>query len=348
MPSDRRRRNSVSYLHPGGDDSSDDGHSRRKSRPRGYASKLQRGLSDSSIIRREGEAEEKDDDHWDTDYDPRDRYYLSAEDDPFDSPQTRRGRERESPSRHENSTNNQQSSRGGVPSRHEQSSKDWESSRKHRSSRHASPSRNGHAQSQSHGHSQRHSRPRPHSRDSNNNSTDRHKPSSQSKAEPPAARPRPRPTRASSSRLEAIRRPRAFRAGSSHIAPRTRTRPGPARGLSHHSRQTKPKSGHSGQTRWDGLQHINWEDAAKVALQAGTVAACKIGSEPIPWTAKGTKIASAALGAAMVDHVLQPKKRKGVKYSALRFLTELAVSNMVVGPAFGKVEEKRHTGTARR
>lgn len=77
------------------------------------------------------------------------------------------------------------------------------------------------------------------------------------------------------------------------------------------------------------------------------MAACKVGSEPIPWTAKGTKIASAALGAAMVDHVLQPKKRKGVKYSALRYLTEFAVGNMVVGPALGKVEQRRHSRPGR-
>lgn len=78
-----------------------------------------------------------------------------------------------------------------------------------------------------------------------------------------------------------------------------------------------------------------------MALQAGTVAACKVGSEPIPWTAKGTKIASAALGAAVVDHVLQPKKKNGVKYTALRYLTEFAMGSIVVGPALGKVEQRR-------
>lgn len=320
MPSDRRRRDSVSYLHR--DDSSDDGHN-PKSRPRGHGPKLQRGTSENSLIRREEGAEEIDDNHWDTDYDPRDKYYLSAEDDPFDLPSNRRGREE------------------GVPSRHEDRSKARESSRKHRSSRRGSPSGTGYTQSQSHGRSHRHPRPRSHSREHNDDATDRHKPSSNSKPNSSSARPRPRPARASSSQLNAIRRPRAVRAGSSHITPRARARPGPARGLSHHHRQARPASGHAVPTRWDKLQDIDWEDAAKVALQAGTVAACKVGSEPIPWTAKGTKIASAALGAAMVDHVLQPKKRKGVKYSALRYLTEFAVGNMVVGPALGKVEQRR-------
>ncbi|KUI55164.1 hypothetical protein VP1G_10725 [Cytospora mali] len=317
MPSDRRQRRSVNNTH--GDDSSDDGHSRRKSRPRGYNSRLQRGTSENSLIKTEKKDDEKDDSQWDTDYDPRDKYYLSAEDDPFDLSFSRRD----------------------VPSRNERSSRDRESSGKHHSPHHGSPSRNGHKSSHSHGHTHRQAHPHSHSRDKKDDSIDRHKSTSHAKPDSAVARPRPRPSRASSSRLNTIRRPRATRAGSSHITPRTRARPGPARGLSHHGRQTKPKSEHAGSKPWDRLQDINWEDAAKVALQAGTVAACKVGSEPIPWTAKGTKIASAALGAAVVDHVLQPKKRNGVKYTALRYLTEFAVGSMVVGPALGKVEQRR-------
>jgi hypothetical protein len=56
----------------------------------------------------------------------------------------------------------------------------------------------------------------------------------------------------------------------------------------------------------------------------------------MPWRTKGTKIASAALGAAVVDHVLKPEKRGGVKYAAMRHLAEVAVGNIVV-PALGKV-----------
>lgn len=80
-----------------------------------------------------------------------------------------------------------------------------------------------------------------------------------------------------------------------------------------------------------------WEDAAKVAVQAGGVALMKVGTEQMPWRTKGTKIASAALGAAVVDHVLKPDKRGGVKYAAMRHLAEVAVGNMVVSPALGKV-----------
>lgn len=80
-----------------------------------------------------------------------------------------------------------------------------------------------------------------------------------------------------------------------------------------------------------------WEDAAKVAFQAGGVTLMKVGAEQMPWRTKGTKVASAALGAAVVDHVLKPDKRGGVKYAAMRHLAEVAVGNMVVSPALGKM-----------
>lgn len=85
------------------------------------------------------------------------------------------------------------------------------------------------------------------------------------------------------------------------------------------------------------LEDFPWEEAGKVALQAGTVAAIKVGSDSVPWPVKGTKIASAALGAAVVDHVLKPKKRGGVKYAAIRHMAEVAVGNVVVGPALGSL-----------
>lgn len=84
-------------------------------------------------------------------------------------------------------------------------------------------------------------------------------------------------------------------------------------------------------------ENFAWEDAAKVALQAGGVALMKVGTEQMPWRTKGTKIASAALGAAVVDHVLKPDKRGGVKYAAMRHLAEVAVGNMVVSPTLNKV-----------
>lgn len=97
--------------------------------------------------------------------------------------------------------------------------------------------------------------------------------------------------------------------------------------------RAKSKSAKAGLKPWEDF---NWSDAAKVAMQAGTVAAIKVGTDEIPWPVKGTKIASAALGAAVVDHVLKPKKKGGIKYAAMRHLAEVAVGNLVVGPAIGR------------
>lgn len=92
---------------------------------------------------------------------------------------------------------------------------------------------------------------------------------------------------------------------------------------------------------WDNFP---WQEAARVAMQAGTVAAIKVGADSSPWAAKGTKVASAALGAAVVDHVLKPKAKGGIKYAAMRHLTELAVANLVVGPAVGKASSRSRGG----
>lgn len=67
-------------------------------------------------------------------------------------------------------------------------------------------------------------------------------------------------------------------------------------------------------------------------MQAGTVAAIKVGMGPEPWAKKGVKIASAAMGAAVVDHIVKPKTKVGIKYSATRHLAELAIGNLVAGP----------------
>lgn len=65
------------------------------------------------------------------------------------------------------------------------------------------------------------------------------------------------------------------------------------------------------------MKDFPWDEAGKVALQAGTVAAIKVGTDSIPWPVKATKIGSAALGAAVVDHVFRPTKKGGVKVSFL-------------------------------
>lgn len=109
--------------------------------------------------------------------------------------------------------------------------------------------------------------------------------------------------------------------------------------------RTKPKSVKAHPKVWED---INWQEAAKVAMQAGTVAAIKVGTDSIPWPVKGTKIASAALGAAVVDHVLKPKKKGGIKYAAMRHLAEVAVGNLVVGPAMKGAGGHSRGGGSRR
>lgn len=86
----------------------------------------------------------------------------------------------------------------------------------------------------------------------------------------------------------------------------------------------------------DLMKDFPWDEAGKVALQAGTVAAIKVGTDKVPWPVKATKIGSAALGAAVVDHVFRPQKKGGVKYAAMRHLAEVAVGNLVVGPTVRK------------
>ncbi|ROW08045.1 hypothetical protein VPNG_06106 [Cytospora leucostoma] len=236
MPSDRRRGKSARYHH--GDDSSDDEYTRhRSSRPRGYSPKLQRGVSESSLMKKEEDAEAQDETQWDTDYDPRDKYYLSQG-------QLRR--------------------------------------------------------------------------------------QAQVIFTPEAklfCNPAPTSTVKGQFILPKLHTSSPYDPGGLIVY--------------YHIPRTPPAIPGTVPRPRDRLQNINWEEAMKVALQAGTVAAVKVGTDPIPWTKKGTKIASAALGAAVVDHVLQPKKKGGVRYAAMRHLTEMAVGGMVVGPALGKVEARR-------
>lgn len=366
MPSPKRHGHSrVAYKDDDGA-SSDDGHHRQKSnRPRGYGSPRAHLQRDNSLI-----TLHKDDDNnnnnknshakagesdWDTDYDPRDRCYLSEEDDgdPLDlySPAGKASSTpREEPSTHDH--HHHSSSRRHRSTDHGSSSttrRDHSPSQSHTRSHHHS---NSHSHSHSHSHAHLHSREDDDDDDDDDGSTSRHHTpgSSRHKASThkstTASRPRPKPSRAGSSYLTTgIYRPRAVRAGSSsYIGSRSAARPRPRPRPPHTSRSTSfglrststsqpNKSVKAGSKPWHDFA---WSDAAKVAVQAGTVAAIKVGTDSIPWPVKGTKIASAALGAAVVDHVLKPKKKGGVKYAAMRHLAEVAVGNLVVGPALGR------------
>lgn len=99
------------------------------------------------------------------------------------------------------------------------------------------------------------------------------------------------------------------------------------------------------------LKEFPWEEAGKVAMQAGTAAAISVGSESMPLSTKMTKIGSAALGAVAVDHVFRPKKKGGAKYTAMRHLAEVTAGSLVVGPAMNKTKgqvQARRSGGAKR
>lgn len=86
-------------------------------------------------------------------------------------------------------------------------------------------------------------------------------------------------------------------------------------------------------------------EAAKVALEAGAMAALKMHDEPGPWIGiKGTKVLSTALGAAAVDTFVshrKPNMKGGMRHSAVKQAAQVALVNLVAKPAvkhtrFGK------------
>lgn len=82
-------------------------------------------------------------------------------------------------------------------------------------------------------------------------------------------------------------------------------------------------------------------------MRAGAMAALKVGREPGPWIGiKGGKVASAALGAAVVDGFMAQRDTPGVRsggmrHATMRHLTELAISNMVAKPAMKNISGHR-------
>lgn len=339
MSSSRGHKHSLDYKH---DFSSDeDQHLQRSSRPRGFRPSAYR--EDSLIKPREAQLD-KADSGWDTDYSPRDKYYLSESDDPHhlysatrpsrqNQSRTREhSRERRSPTKHDRTTDYHDSSRRS-PSPHK-------SPPHHQSDRPRSPSHSHHRRHEGTGDAASKSRSSTHA-----------KPASA----PHASRSRPRPSRAASSYLASLR-PRPSRAASSYTGSRP-SRPRPVRALSRNASYTKTKFPRDLSKLLDPdtlkglLKDFPWDEAGKVAMQAGVVAAMKVGTDAMPLSAKVTKIGSAALGAAVVDHVFRPKKKGGIKYTALRHLTEVAVGNLVVGPAMGKADhsvQSRRRGRGKR
>ncbi|KAK2771300.1 hypothetical protein CKAH01_14360 [Colletotrichum kahawae] len=78
-------------------------------------------------------------------------------------------------------------------------------------------------------------------------------------------------------------------------------------------------------------------EAAQTAFRVGSQAAYQMRNEPGPWIGeKGTKVATAALGAALVDTFVGHKAsgmKGGMRHQALRQACEMGIRNFVMQPA---------------
>lgn len=78
-----------------------------------------------------------------------------------------------------------------------------------------------------------------------------------------------------------------------------------------------------------------WMGAARCAVQAGAVAAMKVRGDPGPWVGpKGASVASAALGAAVVDTLVEhqvPDVKGGMRHAMVRVAAQSALGNLVPG-----------------
>lgn len=75
--------------------------------------------------------------------------------------------------------------------------------------------------------------------------------------------------------------------------------------------------------------------AAKVAMEAGAMAALKMRHDPGEWMGtKGATVATAALGAAVVDAFMDkkfPNRKGGMRHTMAKTATQRALRHMVPG-----------------
>ncbi|TPX15047.1 uncharacterized protein E0L32_004877 [Thyridium curvatum] len=276
-----------------------DGHDRhgRRESPRHAASRSRSAATRSHRLVREEE------DPWETDYDPRDKYYLSGDEDDDDGEKIRSSARKD----------RRRKTRDG----------ERDLDRRHK------PARDHHHHEAKRG-------------------TGRH----ESGAAAPAA------GGSGSSRPHTTRRPTYRRHGASSYlgssaSTSRRPKPRPAHSYSGSSRRYPPSSSRSVKRGSGGLAGLSaenggqfpWSTAARCAIQAGAIAALKVQNEPGSWIGpKGGRVATAALGAAVVDTYLghkHPKTKGGVRHAAIRQVAEAAIGNMMVKPGASKVATKR-------
>jgi hypothetical protein len=178
--------------------------------------------------------------------------------------------------------------------------------------------------------------------------------SSSRKYKPDNYRPkadRRRSTHHGSDRHQASRRPPMARGDSdaSNASARrgsrgSRPRPSPRQHSSYNgrprnaSRRHPPNASRSArlQSMAHGDEHDPWGQAVRSALKAGTIAALKMSAEKGSIYDKVPRVATAAVGAAVVDAFLtsrHPDQKGGKRHAAMRNVTELVIGNLVAKPA---------------
>lgn len=88
-----------------------------------------------------------------------------------------------------------------------------------------------------------------------------------------------------------------------------------------------------------------WEAAVRNGLRAGTMAALDCHDTPGDWLGdKGTRVATAALKAAIVDTYMEhrhPQSVNGFRHTAMRQAAEYAITNALAGPLMQLAAEER-------
>ncbi|KAJ9154791.1 hypothetical protein NKR23_g2539 [Pleurostoma richardsiae] len=290
----------------------DDHHSRRDSRDRHDSPASSRHHHGTSVVKREpGESD------WDTDYDPKDKYYLSAEDDPYGLySQDQKG---------------------------EGESRDWDLDHVRDRNRDRSPREHS-----SHRDPARHSYHHRHDDDGHRDSPDRRR-SKPLTSDPKSSRPsRPSAARAGSSFAVSSSRPRAVRARS-HNGPAGRPRA--SRAGSSYLHGGSSSKARSARAKPRPVATIPWQQAVRCALEAGAVTALKVRNDPGGWGVKGSKIATAALGAAVVDTLVSkkmPQTKGGMRHAAMRQVAEGVIGNLVIAPITNGGDRRGGGGRRRR
>ncbi|TDZ27984.1 hypothetical protein CTRI78_v012186 [Colletotrichum trifolii] len=89
-------------------------------------------------------------------------------------------------------------------------------------------------------------------------------------------------------------------------------------------------------------------EAAQTAFRVGSQAALQMRNEPGPWIGeKGTRVATAALGAALVDTFVGHKAsnmKGGMRHQALRQACEMGIRNFVMQPAVNTANHRNRSG----